>query len=144
MIGFNACKSKMADKQPLTVEDNSINNTGQMAADSELVGKKWILVELAGKAIENQPEAFLQFDAVNKSVNGSLGCNNVSGFYDLKLGNRIRFEKLVITLKMCLDMSVEDELKKVLEMTDNYTITDNKLLLNRARMATLAIFIIKD
>jgi hypothetical protein len=37
-------------------------------------------------------------------------------------------------------MQLEDELKNVLGMADNYSILDGKLSLNKARMAPLARF----
>ncbi len=40
----------------------------------------------------------------------------------------------------CFDMTVEDGLKNVLANTDNYTINDSILSLNKARMAPLARF----
>ena len=42
----------------------------------------------------------------------------------------------------CLNMEIENELKRALEMADNYSLTaDGKYLsLNRARMAPLARF----
>jgi len=42
----------------------------------------------------------------------------------------------------CLNMEIEDELKRALEMADNYSLSsDGKFLsLNRARMAPLARF----
>jgi hypothetical protein len=42
---------------------------------------------------------------------------------------------------MCLKMEIEDGLKKTLELADNYSVTAEKLILNRARMAPLAVFV---
>jgi len=127
----------------LDMEGNVI--TGELAnnyilskIDPSLIGNRWRLVELNGRPVEKQ-DAFLILGQDNR-VSGNLGCNTFTGTYNLKPGNRIEFSQVVATLKMCLDMEVEDGFKKVLEMTDNYNVSVNGLSLNRARMAPLARF----
>ncbi|MDR2622818.1 MAG: META domain-containing protein [Dysgonamonadaceae bacterium] len=128
-MGFNACKSKQyAEVAEPVSEVNSL-----------LAGKRWKLVELNGKPVEKQ-DAFLLLDKDKSTVSGNLGCNTFSGTYELKTGNRIKFSSLAATLKMCLDMEIEDGLKKVLEIADNYTVNEETLILNRLRMAPLAKF----
>jgi heat shock protein HslJ len=62
------------------------------------------------------------------------------GTYELQPGNRIRFTKMAGTLMACQNMEIEDQLRKVLEMADNYNLDGDKLVLNKARMAPLARF----
>ncbi|GHT62276.1 hypothetical protein AGMMS50239_15150 [Bacteroidia bacterium] len=135
-MGFNACKSKQSKEAGYTAGENKLT---QLDVDPSLVGKRWKLVELNGKPVE-KTEAFLILDKENNKVSGNLGCNTFSGSYDLKTGNRIRFSQVASTLKMCLNMETEDGLKKVLEMADNYNVSEKNLVLNRARMAPLARF----
>jgi heat shock protein HslJ len=131
----------------LTKLDNESNViTGEHAADyilaqvnPLLTGKKWKLAELNGKPVENS-QAFLLLDAAGKT-SGNLGCNTFTGTYILKIGNRIRFSKLAATLKMCVNMETENNLKKVFEVADSYSVSDSELILNRARMAPLAKFV---
>jgi heat shock protein HslJ len=129
----------------LDQEGNEI--TGELAANyilakvnPALLGKKWKLSELAGKEVDVPQEAYIMLDAASNSVSGNLGCNDFTGSYELKNGNRIKFSRLAVTQKMCLNMEIEDGLKKTLETVDNYNIADSKLILNRARMAPLAVF----
>ena len=121
---FSACKSQKA-----TAAKTEVKN--------ELTGKYWKLVELNGAAVESK--AHIKFKA-DGTVNGNLGCNTFNGVYTQQEGNRIKFDKMVNTQMMCLDMSVEDELKRVLQIADNYNLTDKQFVLNRARMAPLARF----
>jgi heat shock protein HslJ len=107
----------------------------------KVTGKKWQLVELHGTAVSasaNVPYLFLRDD--NQRIEGSGGCNNFTGEYEISGIGRIKFSKVVATQKACLKMETESEFFKILEMVDNYTLSaDGKTLsLNRARMAPLA------
>lgn len=108
---------------------------------SILVNAKWKLVKLMGKGPENKSDKdfVLVFDAEGR-FSAFVGCNNLSGEYEIKEGNRIVFGKVISTMMACVDMATEQEFKKILEIVDNYTINDKKLSLNKARMAPLAIF----
>jgi heat shock protein HslJ len=44
----------------------------------------------------------------------------------------------------CPDMELQDRFMKALEMADNYTIAENVLSLNKARMAPLAKFALSE
>jgi len=125
---FSACKSQK-EATTATVAKTEVKN--------ELTGKYWKLVELNGAAVESK--AHIKFKA-DGTVSGNLGCNTFNGIYTQQEGNRIKFDKMTNTLMMCLDMSVEDELKRVLQIADNYNLTDKQFVLNRARMAPLARF----
>lgn len=106
--------------------------------------KYWKLTELMGKAVTQsgtmQKEAHLILHNEGNRVNAHGGCNSMMGTYELLPGNRIKFNKMASTMMACPDMSIEDQLKKVLEMADNYNLDGDKLVLNRARMAPLARF----
>jgi len=105
---------------------------------------RWVLLELMGKPVTNPgksgKEMFLQLDSGSKRASAYAGCNNFNGSYELLEGNRIHFGRIAATMMACPDMSVEDQLRQVLEMTDNYAILDGRLSLHKARMAPLARF----
>ena len=111
-----------------------------------ITGKYWKLIEINGKPVvldesmSNGPFIILRDE--DRRVNGSGGCNTITGSYEINEGNRIRFSQMATSMKACLNMEVEDALKKALDMADNYTLSeDGKYLsLNRARMAPLARF----
>ena len=108
--------------------------------------KYWKLVEINGKPVildEASKGAFIILKNVENRVNGSGGCNTLTGTYQLDAAvQRIKFLQMVSTMMACLNMDVENELKRVLETADSYALSpDGKnLFLNRARMAPLAKF----
>jgi heat shock protein HslJ len=85
-------------------------------------------------------DAYITLKAEENRIIGNLGCNGFSGTYELGPDNRIRFSQIVSTRMMCLNMTVEDELKQVLGTADSYYVQNDTLILNRARMAPLARF----
>ncbi|GHT38731.1 hypothetical protein FACS189437_00240 [Bacteroidia bacterium] len=121
-------------------------DTGMIRPDVTVVGltnRYWKLVELMGEPVVYPEgaanEAYISFKE-DGSVHGNLGCNTFNGIYTLQDGSRIRFSQMVNTLKMCVDMDVETKLSEVLKRADNYNLNGNRLILNRARMAPLAVF----
>jgi len=141
VTNFSVGEGKLTqlDLEGKVISGNLANNYVLAKVDNLLVGKRWRLVELNGKPVSKK-DAFLTFDPNSDSVSGNLGCNDFSGTYNLKPGNRIEFSQVVSTLKMCLNMDTENGFKKILDMVDNYNVSENKLSLNRARMAPLARF----
>ncbi|ULQ50864.1 copper resistance protein NlpE N-terminal domain-containing protein [Flavihumibacter fluvii] len=113
----------------------------QMPGISE---KYWKLTELYGKPVSLAPgmkkEPHMILHTAENKVNVMGGCNNYMGAYDLKPNNQIRFGKLAGTLMACPDMEVEAQFMKALSEADNYSLIDDKLTLNKARMAPLARF----
>ncbi|MCX2742609.1 copper resistance protein NlpE N-terminal domain-containing protein [Mangrovivirga sp. M17] len=125
------------------LEDDYILNKVQMEAKFELTEPKWKLIELKGQKVNNisGKEIFMAFEPDKARVYGFAGCNNFFGQYKWEGQTRISFSNLGKTQKMCTEgMEIEEQLMKVFEMTDNFTITDDILNLNKARMATLAKF----
>lgn len=105
---------------------------------------RWELVEIMGKPVtktETQRQGiFITFDGEKNRVNGFGGCNNFMGGFEIKEGNRIKFEQMASTMMACENMEMETTLMQTLQQVDNYTIKDNILSLNRARMAPLLKF----
>ena len=112
--------------------------------DNSITEKYWKLIEINGKQVEatTSREAFITLKNENQRVNGNGGCNTLNGTYEITPGNRIKFSQMATTMMACLNMEIEEGLKKALEMADNYSLSeDGKFLsLNRARMAPLARF----
>ncbi len=145
-FSLNACKTTQKIAETTEITDSVAATPEQTSAgtkptlNSLLVGKRWTLTELNGKPYEGKIEAFIVLNDSTNQVSGNLGCNSFFGTYELKVGNRITFSGLASTRKMCLDVTVEEEMKRVLEIADNYNVDNNTLMLNRARMAPLAKF----
>ena len=111
--------------------------------DLELIGKKWKLVEMNGRKLENiagEQDYFIQLDIEENRMYGFAGCNNFFGNYELEEGWRIKFSKIGSTMMACPDMNTEKELFQILETVDNYSVRNDILELNKARMMPMARF----
>lgn len=142
---------QVGENKLVQLDEDGNKITGQLAEKyllmKQLYGlteKYWKLTELMGKPVTKTAtmvrEPHLVLRTEGNRLNAHGGCNSFMGTYELKPGNRISFGQMAGTLMACPDMTVEDQLKKVLEMADNYNLDGDKLVLNRARMAPLARF----
>ena len=115
-----------------------------LAKVSDIVEKYWKLVELNGVEITSsehqatEPHFILKVE--NNRVVGHGGCNSTNGSYVIENGNRIKFSQMISTMMACMDMETEANFLRALNTADNYTINNDTLSLNRARMAPLARF----
>lgn len=115
--------------------------------DYSLENKTWVLTELMGQPVsssENQKVAVLMFNSEEAMVSGNNSCNQIGGSYELMDGNRIKIGNMRSTMMACPDMNLADRFNQVLEKIDNYTVIDGMLQLNKARMAPLAKFKLKE
>jgi heat shock protein HslJ len=134
-----------------TISCNSSKQTTATANDTKaavITGKYWRLAELNGQAVtppadESANARMPHIIFKDDRVSGSGGCNTFNGTYAVSAPGRIKFSQIVATQKACFTgMETETELFRALEMTDNYTLSEDgkTLSLNRARMAPLARF----
>jgi heat shock protein HslJ len=159
-----ACQSKGWDETEFnqmletannfTVSDNKLMlNVGRRAPlavfikveKNEIVYKYWKLKELDGKKVEmddNQEREQYFILREDGTITGFAGCNQFSGSFNLDVSkSRIKFENMLSTLRACPDVNVdESEFLKVFNLTDNYTMVEDKLTLNIERRAPLAVF----
>lgn len=108
-----------------------------------LEDRKWVLVEMMGKPVKTSLEGKNIFLILNKSdhtITGFSGCNGYGGNYELHSGKRVAFSKMVGTMMACSDMENETQFLKLMQTIDNYTVSETKLQLNRAKMAPLLKF----
>lgn len=114
------------------------------SANKSLEGTYWMLTELNGKPvaapIDGEKASFIYFDAGNKRVSVSGGCNVMGGNYELAEGNRVKFGQMISTMMTCPDMTREEGLKQMTSMADNYAIQGENLSFAKARMAPVARF----
>ncbi|MBK9357677.1 MAG: copper resistance protein NlpE N-terminal domain-containing protein [Bacteroidales bacterium] len=125
-------------------ENYILSKSVHSGSDAGIFGKKWKLIELHGKPVENTAgsgkEYFILLDQKENRISGYAGCNSFFGSCELKEGNRITFSKIGSTMMACPNMATEQELFKVLETVDNFTTDGKSLQLNKARMAPMARF----
>jgi copper homeostasis protein (lipoprotein) len=117
-------------------------NVKSLVNDPKLINTKWKLVELKGKKVKysdaNNPYTLEFFEGGR--IAAFAGCNRMMGSFDQKPVLQIKFSKIASTLMACADMETEAVFKIVLEEVDNFALNDDKLSLNKARMAPLARF----
>lgn len=113
-------------------------------ANYEILDKKWTLVELMGKAVDPsstmKKDAFITFHDADNRYTASAGCNSMSGNFQVKGFNRLIFSKGMSTMMACPDMTLEEQLGKVLETADTFILNGDELQLVKGRMAPLAKF----
>jgi heat shock protein HslJ len=108
-----------------------------------LLGRPWRLVELRGQPVATlEREPYLFLETRDNRVTGFGGCNGFTGAFTLDEATmRLSFDKVASTMMACdRGMDVEQALHEVLNMTDNFSLAEGQLSLNRARMAPLARF----
>lgn len=123
---------------------NNPSKTRETNMDDGITEKYWKLIELNGQPIvktENQKEVHIILKNKDSLVTGFGGCNSLSGTYALnKTQNRLKFSGIRATLMACEEMGIEQKFHAMLLKVDNYTLKNDTLSLNKARMAPLAKF----
>lgn len=142
---FNACSSSNNSGTSTDTLAMATTEAAPSTAPVTVTEKKWKLIELAGQPVAdsiNGKQPYIMFKKADSSYEANGGCNGMGGKFELDEQTlRIHFKQGMSTMMACPDMGVEDGLKKVFESTDNYSISDSMLSLNKARMAPLARFI---
>src|SRR5690606_34969529 len=88
---------------------------------SAIIGKKWQLIEIGGKAVASQVNGkvpFLKLEEKRYSASG--GCNGIGGELTFSANGKIKFAQGMSTMMACPDMSIEQALSKALITADNY------------------------
>ena len=113
--------------------------------DQPLEGVAWRLRQLDGQPVavsgQDQRAPFLQFDARNRRVSGSGGCNRLTGAYQSGPGT-LRVGPVASTRMACLDQGTgerETRFFAALEATRGYRIAGRVLTLTGDGGQTLAV-----
>jgi heat shock protein HslJ len=113
--------------------------------DQQITEKYWKLIEFRGQKVtmgEDQPrEQHFVLHTADSRISGHGGCNSFTGSYTLSEIDRISFSPLAATRMACLNDNNENAFLSMFEEVDNYSIRNDTLLLNKARMAPLAKFV---
>ena len=99
---------------------------------SQLIGKKWQLIELNGSPVAekvNGKTPYLELLAEGGRYGATGGCNGIGGEYELVKNQGIKFTRGMSTMMACPDMTVEQGFGKVFESADSYTVSDSALTL---------------
>ena len=112
--------------------------------DQPLEGVAWRLTQLDGQPVppaQDQRAPYLQFDAQNRRVSGSGGCNRLTGAY-LSGPGTLRIGPVASTRMACLGQDTgqrETRFFAVLEATTGYRITGRELTLTDGSGQVLAV-----
>ena len=98
--------SLMSCNTPAKTGDEA--KTSETVMNTELLETYWKVVEINGQAVVNPPanqkEAHIILTKEGNRLQGSGGCNNLMGSYELMEGNRIKFSGVASTMMACPDM----------------------------------------
>ena len=135
------------DKDGKVITGELASNYVLIKVNKDLVEKKWKLIELNGAALSTknpQPaEAFIIFQINDNRVSGNSGCNNFTGTYKRGTGSDLHFSNMVSTRKLCINMTVENQMNQVFQNVDSYTLQNATLSLNQGE-TSLARFVISE
>jgi heat shock protein HslJ len=124
-----------------SADDANLSKTNM---STELLETYWKVIEINGQPVTNPPvnqkEAHIILKEEGKRLQGSGGCNTMTGTYELMDGNRIKFSGVASTMMACPDMTIETALGRAIEMADNYALNGKYLMLHKAKMAPLVKF----
>lgn len=125
--------------------DNSETTTDTTNEVASIENTKWVITTLEGKDTSGWEKdgkvIYFTLNPEGNRVNGYSGCNTFMGTYKIDQGNRISFSQMASTRMACpADDINESEILSIFENADNFTVSDGKLSLNKAKRAPLAVF----
>lgn len=141
VIEEGICRDVMSGEESthrvtVTVDGREYRGCGRILRTGSLLGTRWALVELGGRpAIAGADRAapYIRLLRGEERVVGNTGCNVISGGYLLD-GEKLEFDRVVSTLRACIDPAVarqEQGFTRALESTMRYTIRSDTLTLFR-------------
>jgi heat shock protein HslJ len=108
------------------------------APATALEGTEWRLVDIGGQpspaGADSTRHPGFTLLAEGRKVQGSAGCNRMSGTYQLE-GQKLKFGPLATTRMTCPAMQTEAAFLKALEATTRYEVSGSSLMLYGADTA---------
>jgi len=100
------------------------------AATANLKGTSWTLSAVPNFKMETlKSPAMLHFNDTALTINGYSGCNGFGGNYTVD-GNKLKMSNIMGTMKACMPgMKTESSMYNALNNSDNYKISNGKLIL---------------
>jgi heat shock protein HslJ len=113
----------------------SVSQAAMLAESEELENTHWTLVELNGQPVEADStanEAYFELESRDKRLQGSSGCNRMSGGYETR-GDALQFSKVAMTRMACVKgMEIEAGFSKALTATTKFKLNGSALELSGA------------
>jgi len=110
-------------------------------ATSQIVQGSWVLTELDGQELSlapDQKQPMLTFSESGQ-VTGYVGCNPLTGGYEIMDGQRVKFSQLGVGLSSCPNADTEGQFLSALNTADNFMLIGDKLSLTVGRRAPMAV-----
>lgn len=105
-------------------------STGKQVPTLASINGEWNIIEINGSAVvpaPEQPFPFLGFDVKEGRVYGNVGCNYLTGSFDINgKPGVIDFGTVGSTRMMCPDMTVENNILAALGKVMRYRVLDEK------------------
>lgn len=118
ILHTGACKTPSAEKSARGKAKKTITTAGN------ITGKYWKLTWLYGYPVEWKDdgghEPYIMLHHEENRLEGSGGCNRMTGNFILKEKNMLSFPAIATTKMACLDMETETRMLDMLEKTDRY------------------------
>lgn len=113
-------------------------------APSHLKDTRWELTEIMGEPVvypaADTAKIYIELKSQDNRIVGYDGCNNFSGTFEEKEGQRLQVSPLASTKKFCFNMPTKENVAELLGRVDNYAIDGENLMLTKARMAPMMRF----
>lgn len=126
---------------------NKQANTALSGKTADITGKTWRLTEINGKSltlVNPQANPHFMLNTADMRYTGHGGCNGVGGTFEIQpQAMRIKFNQGMSTMIACDDLATERAFTQALLTADNYSVNGDTLMLNKARMAPLAKFVVQ-
>lgn len=129
VLTLQACKTSQAGIDPVAA-----------------LNGEWNIIELNGSILvpaEDQPHPYLGFNADDRRFYGSSGCNRIMGPYMLGSRNKLSFGKVGMTMMMCPDMTLEQEVLNMLEQVKSFRFEHDNLMFYGKGSKPIAVLAIK-
>ncbi len=123
-------ESNNSEKELVILENFNLKNT------------KWKLLKLNGREIkiEAKKDVGISFSNDN-NFSAYANCNGMGGNIELDTTkNTLKFSKIIATMMVCDDMSLEREFGIMLSKVENYKINKKQLFLMNSSLEKLAEF----
>ncbi|UYQ95288.1 META domain-containing protein [Chitinophaga horti] len=100
------------------------------AAEADLYGKEWKLMELNGKQVNTTAERLptIKFEKEGARVSGFAGCNRMMGTFTIN-AEKLIFSPLAATKMACMDDNVETEYLAALSGVNTFSVDAGMLQL---------------
>lgn len=141
-----SCNDKKKSNTETSKDNSEVTTQKTMASNNTSIeNTRWEITQLEGGDMTdraaNGQAIYFTLDAATNRVSGNSGCNTFIGTYTISEGNQISFSKLGSTKMLCPDSKInESQILSVFENADNFTLSGDKLALNKAKRAPLAEF----